>query len=205
MYGDGAIINKGLNGKCLEPLYSVESSWETWLKLHPKTLVLSENNGLNANYNINPYSDFWQDNKVPEFLTAKMRSRLSGSMPYKETVMGVLGETGRKAYRLTPGLRLENDFVGNVPVAIFSDVATHSVFVFERKVDGRVLTFEREGNGKGGLPTFSDVETGSEWSLDGIAFEGELSGKRMPLMPSYKAFWYAWSVFFPEAELEMDP
>jgi hypothetical protein len=206
IYGDGVTSSDGFIDRCLEALYCVETSWDVWRKLHPNTLVLSPDNGFGRNYNYNPYESFWNNPTVPWFVTDAMRRRLRSDLPYKTVVLGVIGETGQKAYSMPPEMYVINDTVGGVPVTIFSDGFTNSLFAFERKIDGTILTFDLAYiNEDDDLPVFKDRETRSEWTLDGIAFEGKMAGARMPLMPSMKAFWYAWSLFFPNTELQIIP
>jgi hypothetical protein len=206
MYGDGATPSKGQTGMCLKRLYSVETSWDTWRKLHPSTLVLSPNNGFGRNYNYNPYLSFWNNPGEPWFVNDEIRRRLRKDLPFKTTVLGVIGETRKKAYLLPDGIYVINDTVGGIPLTLFSDGHSNSLFAFERNLNGTLLTFDlsyvREEDG---LPIFKDRETLTEWTLDGIAIEGELAGKRLGLMPSYKAFWYAWSLFFPDTEVQTVP
>ena len=62
--------------------------------------------------------------------------------------------------------------------------------------DGKVLTFEVRGG------AFVDVETGSEWSLEGRALSGPLAGERLEMIPeAYVSFWFAFSTFFENPEL----
>jgi hypothetical protein len=205
MYGDGFTTTRGLNGRCLEMLYAVDTSWGTWKKLHPKTLVLSENTGFPIDYNFTPYRDFWNDDSEPWFYNDAMRERMDTSLGYKERVLGVMGDTERKAFRLRATFRVANEIVGGIPVALFHDPGFGDVFALERVVNGQTLTFEWAGREGNGLPVYRDIETGSKWTLDGVAVKGDLKGERMALMPSYQSFWYAWSLFFPDSELVMNP
>src|SRR3546814_12418300 len=67
------------------------------------------------------------------------------------------------------------------------------VQVYERRVDGRTLTFEVAGEG-----TLRDAETGSTCSITGLATAGELAGRQLEAVPHYnKIFWYVWSDFNP--------
>jgi len=54
------------------------------------------------------------------------------------------------------------------------------------------LTFEvRDG-------AFVDLETGSQWSIEGKAISGPLAGDRIPMIPeAYVSFWFAFSQIFP--------
>jgi len=71
-----------------------------------------------------------------------------------------------------------------------------STGVYEPVVDGRTLTF-----GPAGPRTFRDRETGSRWSLAGLAVEGPLAGRRLTALPHQDAFWFAWAAFQPETAL----
>jgi hypothetical protein len=206
IFGDAVTSTGGFAGQCLETLYCVETSWEVWKKLHPSTLVLSPDNGSGRNYNYNPYKSFWDNPNEPWFVTPGMSRRIQTTLPYKDMVLGVITPAARKAFKLPDGMYVINDTVGGIPVTIFSDGATQSFFVFERVIEGRELTFDLAYIAEGDdLPVFKDRETLSEWTLDGIAFEGEMKGARLPLMPSMRAFWYAWSLFFPDTELQIVP
>ena len=68
--------------------------------------------------------------------------------------------------------------------------------VFDRRAEGRTLTFE-PGPGS----TFRDRETGSTWDLRGRAVSGPLRGARLTAVPSGDYFWFAWAVFRPETRV----
>ena len=62
--------------------------------------------------------------------------------------------------------------------------------------DGQPLTFEVRHE------RLFDMETGSEWRLDGLAVEGPLAGERLePVAEAYVAFWFAWAAFQPQTRL----
>ena len=72
---------------------------------------------------------------------------------------------------------------------------------FERRLNGRNLTFEA-APGRFGVALMRDQETGSLWQvLTGQAIEGELFGERLERLPSHYSFWFAWSDFHPQTEL----
>ena len=58
------------------------------------------------------------------------------------------------------------------------------------------LTFEvRDG-------AFVDMETGSQWSIEGRALSGPLQGERLSVIAeAYVSFWFAYSQFFPASSL----
>lgn len=71
-----------------------------------------------------------------------------------------------------------------------------STGVYDPRVDGRSLTFRASGRTQ-----FSDRETGSRWSLAGLAVEGPLKGTRLSALPHQDAFWFAWAAFQPDTSL----
>jgi hypothetical protein len=71
-----------------------------------------------------------------------------------------------------------------------------STGVYDPRVDGRSLTFRASGRTQ-----FSDRETGSRWSLAGLAIEGPLKGTRLSALPHQDAFWFAWAAFQPDTGL----
>ena len=45
-----------------------------------------------------------------------------------------------------------------------------------------------------------DEETGSEWSLEGVAIAGPLEGTRLThVVEAYVSYWFAWASFVPNA------
>jgi hypothetical protein len=67
--------------------------------------------------------------------------------------------------------------------------------VFDRRLSGRTLTFERSREG------YFDRETGSRWDFAGRAVSGPLQGSRLDRIPHGDHFWFAWIVFRPNTTL----
>jgi hypothetical protein len=103
----------------------------------------------------------------------------------------------------------EHEF-GGVPLVIFYEPGTRSaldrsamadsrdvgaVGVFRRDLDGRRLRFAKVKEG------FRDRETGSLWTLLGIAVEGPLKGKRLTPIVHGNHFAFAWFAFRPASAL----
>jgi hypothetical protein len=67
---------------------------------------------------------------------------------------------------------------------------------FDRRVDGRMLSFAPGGDG------FVDQETGSLWDFAGRAVRGELAGTRLRHVRHDQQFWFALAAFVPDARIE---
>jgi hypothetical protein len=102
-----------------------------------------------------------------------------------------------------------NDLVNDEPVVALFDDGTLSAFkdvlsndqvagsvaLYSRLVQGNPLTFEVTDSG------ITDSETGSTWSLTGLAVDGELLGTQLEPVVHANHFWFAWAVFKPETEI----
>ncbi len=103
-------------GEKLTVLPSIRVSWKKWQRLHPDTLVLSDDTGYARNYAIDPYEGYYRIGSLM-FPVGNVRTDLS----IKERVLGITMDEKAKAYpldvlRKTPGI-LE-DKIGNGLVRI---------------------------------------------------------------------------------------
>jgi len=90
-----------------------------------------------------------------------------------------------------------NDTVGGKPVLVVFDFDAGAGAVYERTIDGQVLTFRSEE----GLQ-ISDQETGSIWdSKSGMAVQGPLAGQMLERVKSTRSFWFGWKDFYPETRV----
>ncbi|WP_148681243.1 DUF3179 domain-containing protein [Candidatus Nitrososphaera gargensis] len=165
--------------------------WREWKGLYPDAKVLSADTGFGRPYGADPYGDYYTSPSI-YFPISNHDSRLGP----KEIVIGLEHDGVYRAYQLS---KIEeehviNDDLAGRPVLI----ASHYQFmtrVFERTVDDQVLEFEY----KDGVMT--DRQTGSVWGFDGVATDGEMTGKRLQRLPLDQGFWFAWAAFHPGTEL----
>ncbi len=90
-----------------------------------------------------------------------------------------------------------NDAMGTLPVVIVAH-GTLEAAGFERRLDGRVLTFRASPDPPGAM---LDEETGSRWSIEGEALAGPLRTKRLAPLDGYSVEWHVWSAYNPRAEV----
>ena len=89
-----------------------------------------------------------------------------------------------------------NDKLGDTPLAIFCE--GDYMQVFDRRIVGATLTFEKAVAGSG----FIDKESGSEWSPTGSCTAGQHQGTQLAAIPHYnKIFWFVWSDYFPNCDI----
>ena len=118
----------------------------------------------------------------------------------KSMVIGVQVGDDTRTYTL-PTLEEQpviNDELGDTAILVSSDFGGDYVQVFDRSVDGEVLSFTQAANGGG----FVDDQSESEWSATGECIKGARKGQRLAAVPHYnKIFWYVWSDFHPGTEI----
>ncbi len=183
------------DGQMLDMVPAVEMRWDAWLSLHPDTKVIAIDSGLNRNYQEYPYGDY---ESLTNAETLFPQGDLDGRRPPKERVLGIpFADGGGVAF---PFNALDSEGNRDVvhsraegrEIVVFWDRDSKAAVAFESALAGQALDFElSEGR-------YVDVQTGSEWTLDGRATSGGLEGQQLvQVANSYVAFWYAWATFVP--------
>ncbi len=187
----GEAVEGELKGEALEYLPSWQTTWEDWKTRHPETLALVKGySGLR-----DPYFGYYASNQAGVIGEASRDQRL----PTKEFIVGVAIDDEAVAYAFSTlnDEPVVNDTVANVPVLVVFDAHNASGVVFERNVEGQVLTFEQD---RGSIVT--DTNTGTTWDgLTGEALEGELAGTQLARVRSTLSFWFGWKDFYPETRI----
>ncbi len=162
-----------LKGKMLEQVPSVMTDWESWSKQHPDgTVVL-----------LSPTSREYRR----EFYARPERF-----------VLGIVQGGGAKAWTLDLLERQGalDDRVNDTPVVVAFDRKSVTARLYERKLDGRNLSFRF---GESGL---TDTETGSTWDpVTGRATAGSLKGKSLTALPAIISYRAVWEKFHPRSEV----
>jgi hypothetical protein len=178
---------------------------------HPDADVLSRDTGFGRDYGRNPYVGYDTIDQNP-FLFDGV---LDGRLPPKERVVTV-GE-GEEAvafpYSELRKVGVAAATVDGEELVLFWAPGTASALdgpnidesedigatgVFRPVADGRDLTFARDG---GEEAPITDRETGSTWSVAGLAIDGELRGSRLEPVVHGDHFWFAWAAFSPQTTI----
>jgi len=198
-----------LTGRTLKQLPSQIISFRQFGETHPNGEVLSRDTGHNRPYGRNPYAGYDDINNKPFAYKGPTDDRLP---PMAKVVAVTIGDS----YKAYPHSKTEekhviHDTVADRPLAVFhapgavsaldaSQIAeskeTGSTGVFDRRADGRTLTFSYEDDGR-----FRDDETGSTWTVTGKAVDGPLKGTQLDRIQHGDYFAFAWFAFRPDAAL----
>lgn len=190
----GEAVEGPMKGTKLTFLPSWMTTWEQWKTEHPDTLALDKQGfGSIDVYEINGYYDSPSAGVIGETLR-------DDRLYTKEFVIGVeLAEaTVAYPYSVLNEEPVVNDEVAGVPLVVVFDAQAAAGKVFERTVDGQLLTF---------APTeeplrLRDNETGSIWNgFTGQALEGPLAGQQLTQLKSTTVFWFGWKDFHPDTAL----
>jgi hypothetical protein len=205
---DGEAIVGDLTGTVLEPLPAQIVSFAQFAARFPDGSVLSRDTGHVRSYGTNPYRGYDDIDERPFLFRGDVDDRLP---PMEKVVALSLGEqTIAYPHSVTRARRVINDMIDAVPLVIFHvDGAVtalgHAVIrdaeiigttgVFDRRVDGRTLSFEFED----GL--IRDAETGSVWDVTGQAISGPLAGRSLQPIVHGNYFSFAWFAFQPGSQV----
>ena len=189
----------------------VQTSWQAWSALYPESTVVTFNTGFSRNYSAYPYGNY---DAINDGTLLYQQSFVDPRLPMKDNVLGITNEGVSRAYSLSiltflgPQLAI-NDDVNGLELLVVFDAASALMIPYNRRLmdlasgggeAGRLLTFDViEG---GGFPfNLKDRETGTVWSLTGVALTGELEGARLEPISTYSAFWFAWAAFNRDTEI----
>lgn len=186
-------------GVSLDLVPSIELRWNAWKRLHPETLVVSNDPDPDfdrGDYDVNVFENYERiDNP---FVITPME--LDPRRPPKERVLGIPASgDGGPAFPFEALRGAERRAISTLSgtVVVFWDEAAEAAVAFDTEVDGSRLSFVATETG------YLDEETGTEWRLDGTATSGPLEGRRLDqVADAFVSFCFAWAAFFPETVVQ---
>lgn len=209
----GLAVTGPLTGQTLSQVPVVSTNWRAWSTAFPDTEVMS----LEGTPEVDTFDRYYVTSRAGlHQQPSKDRRWLD-----KDTVLGVEvnGDVRCYPYPALIERPIINDELGREPVLIAHERLSATAVAFSRMVDGRTLTFS--GDTKNPMrpkpvpgeidirrrinyePWFLvDEQTGSRWrAVSGECVSGELVGKRLRMLPGQTGFWFAWSRFYPNADV----
>jgi hypothetical protein len=186
-------------------------SWSEFKRRYPHGDALSQATGFDRPYGVNPYPGY--DTGTRPF--GYNGDRIDPRLPAMERVLAVRadGSTFAAPYSLLCRRPVINARIGTVPVAILYE---HNVLTpldatsidssgdagtaaaYDRRLAGRTLTFEQDGE------RVVDRQTGSVWDPSGIALSGPLRGHALRPLLQNSQFWFALAAFAPRIRILAD-
>ncbi|MFQ6112247.1 MAG: DUF3179 domain-containing (seleno)protein, partial [Nitrospinota bacterium] len=189
----GRALEGPMKGTKLKALPSLHVTWAEWKALYPKSVVLSKPKSPRRYYSFDPYADYYASPATGILPTVALDKRLHP----KEFILGVELEGEAKAYPFSvlSQEKVVNDLLGDVPLVVAFRPESASGAVFDRRLEGRTLSFLPQPNDEN---LMADRETESIWGrLTGKALEGPLKGKALRQVPATSSFWFGWRDYYP--------
>ncbi|HEY9045102.1 MAG TPA: DUF3179 domain-containing (seleno)protein [Ohtaekwangia sp.] len=182
---NGEAIAGPLRGKMLEEIPSEQMKLSAWLVLHPASLVMQPDGDFKEQYD-----------GLKNYDKGKGKSHLTkaDSLSWKDKswVVGVQQGMQARAYDWNDLLQhtvLQDTLAGSsLLITLEADSASFHVF------DRDTLRFEYDPSAR----SLRDVQTASQWNLQGHCEEGVLKDRQLPVVQSYQEFWHSWRTFRPQ-------
>jgi len=176
----------------------VETTWGTWRAMYPETILLSEDTGFSRNYDDYPYGSYRED----QSLLFRVNNSDDDRLHRKERVLGINAGSDSRVYPVagfSANVEVINDAVGDMQVVVAGSSGLNFGVVFNRELaDCTVLDFTAVQDK---LPVVMRDNEGNEWDVFGTALSGARKGQRLQKTNSYIAYWFAWTAFFPGADI----
>ena len=157
-------------------------TWQEWKARHADTLALIK--GYSSGSDL--HDAYYETDRAGVLGEERHDDRLR----VKQFVVGVALGDEAVAYPWS-ALSLEpvvNDVLSGTPLLVVFGEDARSGVVFERELNGQILTFSP---GDPELLMLTDAETGSTWDgLAGRAVAGPLAGEQLERVKSTASFWF---------------
>ena len=191
----GEALDGPHKGESLETLPMVQSTWSKWKLAHPETDVLQKSTEVKSSR----YEGYFSDpDRVGIFRSRYNEVRL----PAKSRVFGL--KDGLSALAVAESRLVADEpmslVVGDVPVVLYRS-SDGGARAYEASLDGVPLRFAYGKSSR----SVRDDRTDSSWDLNrGVCVTGKYRGRKLQELQVLRAFWFAWSAFYPATEL-IDP
>lgn len=184
-----------------------EMDWAEWVSLYPETRVLAQDQGFDPvffdysalAYPYGPYreiSTFWRPFTMPPEDTRRFSKEVVIGVPSEPGVSGIAFPYGAFADRGEPYQVVGFTHKGADALVLWSEQARGGMTFRPHTEGGATVTMRATQAG------FMDDETGSSWTVDGLAIGGSRAGERLVAMAeTYTAYWRAWAAFNPDTRL----
>lgn len=187
-----------------ETFQVVETTWETWKKLYPESMVLTTETGFNRNYSVFTYGEDYSTNHDRILFPI---TNTNNTLPRKERVHGVLPVQDSDPSHGVPtvypinefgeGISVISDVVNGKMIAVVGSANLDFAATFYAELaDGTNLQLKSVNEDM--LPVVMTDQEGNEWDIFGNAVSGPRTGQKLQAVRSFTGYWFGWADFYPD-------
>jgi hypothetical protein len=203
---DGVALDGPLRGTVLDWYPTWHMSFAEFRNLHPDGEVRTWDD-VDAGFHRDPRHGHGSDvlpgsAGIEPMFVATWTGDGSGAFDerLRENVLGLaINEPGALRFYPLPDVERDggvtHDRIDDRPVAVLSPQRSYAMAMYETGLDGRELRFHRDGSG------FVDEQTGSRWTIEGLAVDGPLAGRRLTPFRWQCCEWHTWVSAHPDTEI----
>ena len=192
-------VEGSLKGTEIETFPLVETTWRTWKKMYPSTLIVSLRTGYARDYGNYPYGSYLDIDNALLFPVANKDDRLAN----KERVHAIVQSGDARVYLLSA--------FGNLVSVIQEEFKGQHLVVVGNGFDDFVASYIND-EGKDGIPlSFTPVQDqypvvmkdqeGNNWDVFGRAVSGARKGDRLKHTKSFMGYWFSFAAFYPNVTI----
>jgi hypothetical protein len=187
-------ISGPLKGEHLGLYPFLLTSWDEWLRLHPRTLVLKPLPGY-AERIPAKNAQLREGYPLAKSAPADVARRDDRLKAYTK-IIGLTVAGASRAFPLDAldRVRVVNEELGGQPILVVHQPKSDTTTAFVARANGMRLTFEETSAAAAEL---IDRETQSRWDAYGRCMSGALKGKQLETLIMEPEYWFAWSEFHP--------
>lgn len=190
----GEAIEGPMAGRTMERLPLLQCTWEEWLALRPASLVPDGRGESRTGHG----EGHFPGGPVVSERFRGLLEHVDRRLPHYELVLGVAAGGAARCYplgALDASACSLDDRLGDAEIAVFWRPNTWMASAYERRVEGRDLSFRSEAG------AIFDKETGSRWEISGVAVAGPLSGRQLKYLHSGVEEFHIWAAFHPQTSI----
>lgn len=193
----GKAIQGPLKGKSLKLLPYDEISFGIWRKEHPRGRILRPDPELLQK---GEYASKDWEARIGKLLVVSPVADgdpLSG----RDLILGIERNGSSRAYPFSVirERSLILDSIANTPLMIVVAEDQASIRVFSTVVEGEKVEFYMKTGSS--PPVLVDAATGSEWSFEGQALSGKMTGTSLERIHALKDYWFDWKNYHPDTSV----
>jgi hypothetical protein len=195
------MLQQSVNGERMrerpEKFQVLEMAFSTLKTAYPDANVMTRETSYDRDYDLDPYTHYTANEGLLYPINFEDRRLF-----LKARVLGIRSDTLSRVYQVEsfgPLTQTINDQFEDQSIVVVGNTELDIAVIYSRELaDGTILSFSPLENA---LPNIMTDTEGNIWDVFGTAVSGPRAGEQLARTESYVAMWFAWAVFFRDAEI----